>query len=127
MPLVPPELRKRVVRPAKAPLAAEDLWGAYLSTFALTISNPITILAFLGVFAAVGFSGGSATLPNAVMMIAGVLAGSLCWWLGLCLGAGFFRRYFDDGHLQWINRGSGAILTLSGAALLVSLAVDLWS
>jgi threonine/homoserine/homoserine lactone efflux protein len=119
-------LRRRVARPAETARSGEDLVGAYLSTFALTISNPITILAFLGVFAAVGFSGGEATLENAAMMIAGVLAGSLLWWLGLSLGAGLFRHRLSDEHLAWINRGSGTILTLSGIALLISLVVDRW-
>src|SRR5690242_20623741 len=35
----------------------EGLLADYVSTFALTISNPITILAFLAIFAAIGFSG----------------------------------------------------------------------
>jgi threonine/homoserine/homoserine lactone efflux protein len=119
-------LRRRTVRPAETTRSGEDLVGAYLSTFVLTISNPITILAFLGVFAAVGFSGGQATLENAAMMIAGVLTGSLLWWLGLSLVAGFFRDRLTDEHLTWINRGSGVILTLSGIALLISLVVDRW-
>ena len=38
------------------PLADEALFGAYASTFALTITNPITILAFAAIFAKVGVS-----------------------------------------------------------------------
>jgi threonine/homoserine/homoserine lactone efflux protein len=117
-------LRKKVVRPAETDRTGEDFVSAYLSTFILTISNPITILAFLGVFAAVGFSGGEATLSNAAMLILGVLIGSLLWWLSLSIAAGFFRHRLSDEHLAWINRGSGAILVLSGIGLLVSLAVD---
>jgi threonine/homoserine/homoserine lactone efflux protein len=99
----------------------ENFLRAYGTTFALTISNPVTILAFLGIFAAVGFSGPEATLAHAGMLVAGVLSGSLVWWLGLSLGAALFRRHFREAHFLWINRISGMILVISGVVLLASL------
>src|SRR5439155_21768097 len=100
-------LLKREPRPRRAARSAENLIGAYVSTFALTIANPVTILAFLGIFAAVGFSGSDATLGGAAILVAGVVLGSLVWWLGLSLGAGFFRTSFRESHLVWLNRISG--------------------
>jgi threonine/homoserine/homoserine lactone efflux protein len=117
-------LRKRVLREAPPEKNAENLAAAYFSTFVLTITNPITILAFLGIFAAVGFTGSEATVGRAGMLVAGVLLGSLVWWLGLSLGAGLFRQSIGETHLLWLNRASGTILTLSGVALLASLAYD---
>jgi threonine/homoserine/homoserine lactone efflux protein len=117
-------LRKRVLREAPPEKNAENLAAAYFSTFVLTITNPITILAFLGIFAAVGFTGSEATVARAGMLVAGVLLGSLVWWLGLSLGAGLFRQSIGETHLLWLNRASGTILTLSGVALLASLAYD---
>jgi threonine/homoserine/homoserine lactone efflux protein len=117
-------LRKRVPATARPARSAHDLVGAYLTTFALTISNPVTILAFLGVFAALGFSGHQATLARAAMLVAGVLVGSLLWWAGLSLGTGLFRERFTERHLVWLNRGSGLILTVSGLLLLASLAFE---
>ena len=58
------------------------------------------------------------------MLVAGVLLGSLVWWIGICLGAGLFRNSFGEGHLVWLNRISGGILTLSGFGLLGSLLYD---
>src|SRR6185437_4809429 len=110
-------LAKRTASLESAGKSAENLLGAFLSTFALTITNPVTILAFLGIFAAVGFTGAEATWGRAGMLIAGVMAGSLIWWLGLSLGAGVFRKSFREVHLLWLNRGSGALLTLSGIGL----------
>jgi threonine/homoserine/homoserine lactone efflux protein len=117
-------LRKREVLTARPARSANNVAGAYLTTFALTISNPVTILAFLGVFAALGFSGHAATLARAGMLVAGVLSGSLLWWAGLSLGAGLFRKRLTERHLVWINRGSGLILTISGILLLASLAFE---
>lgn len=117
-------LRQRALREAPPEKNAENLFAAYLSTFVLTITNPVTILAFLGIFAAVGFTGSEATVGRAAMLVAGVLLGSLIWWLGLSLGAGLFRHSIGATHLLWLNRASGTILTLSGIALLASLAYD---
>jgi threonine/homoserine/homoserine lactone efflux protein len=98
----------------------EDLIADFASTFLLTITNPITILAFLAIFAGIGFSGAHATLGRAAILVLGVWIGSLVWWAALALGAGAMRVSFGRQHLVWINRGSGGILVLSGIALLGS-------
>lgn len=98
----------------------EDLIADFASTFLLTITNPITILAFLAIFAGIGFSGARATLGRAAILVLGVWIGSLVWWAALALGAGAMRVSFGRKHLVWIHRGSGGILVLSGVALLGS-------
>ncbi len=117
-------LRTRIVRAEVPETNAENLFGAYFSTFVLTITNPVTILAFLGIFAGIGFSGEEATLGRAAILVAGVLLGSLIWWLGISLGAGLFRKSFGERHLMLLNHISGGILTLSGIGLLCSLLFD---
>jgi threonine/homoserine/homoserine lactone efflux protein len=99
---------------------AEGLLRDFLSTFALTLTNPITILAFLGIFSALGLSGADATFSRAASLVVGVWLGSLLWWLALTFGLGSLFRSFDARHLKWINRASGAILLLSGAGLLAA-------
>ena len=71
--------------------------------------------------AALGLSGAEATLGRAGILVLGVWVGSLLWWLALSFGIGSLVRSFEPRHLAWINRGSGAILLVSGAALLASL------
>jgi threonine/homoserine/homoserine lactone efflux protein len=105
----------------------ESLVADFASTFALTITNPITILAFLAIFAGIGFAGGQATLGSAAILVLGVWFGSLIWWAGLVTCAGLLRLSFRHDHLVWINRGSGGILVLSGVGLLGSLLFEHWS
>ncbi len=106
---------------------AESLFRDYLSAFALTLTNPITILAFLGIFSAVGLTGEDATLERASVLVLGVWLGSLLWWLGLAYGLGSLFRSFEPHHLAWINRGSGMILLISGAALIAVPILRHWS
>lgn len=101
----------------------ETLFADYASIFVLTITNPITILSFIAIFAAVGFAGSEASLGHAAILVLGVWLGSLLWWCGLAVGAGMLRLTFERRHLVWINRGSGGILLLSGVALLGSVLV----
>jgi threonine/homoserine/homoserine lactone efflux protein len=109
---------------ARAQRDREGLFADYASSFVLTITNPITILAFLAIFAGIGFTGSEATLGRAAILVLGVLLGSLMWWAGLAFGAGLLRLSFRRRHLVWINRGSGGILLVSGAALIGSLVLQ---
>lgn len=103
---------------------AEDYLSIFFSTFALTITNPVTILAFVGIFSAMGFGGEEATLARAAVLVSGVTLGSLAWWVGLSLGAGLFRKSLREVHLLWLNRASGVILAGSGGILLGSALLD---
>jgi len=102
----------------------ETLLRDFVSTFVLAVTNPITVLAFLGIFAAIGLGGTRATFGHASVLVLGVWVGSLLWWLMLSFGVGHFRRSIGPRHLGWISRGSGAILFFSGIALLITLIVD---
>jgi threonine/homoserine/homoserine lactone efflux protein len=101
----------------------EGLLADFASTFALTITNPITILAFLAIFAGIGLTGAAATMAGAGTLVLGVWLGSLLWWTGLAFGTGLMRMSLGRRHMVWINRGSGGILLLSGVGLLGSLLV----
>jgi threonine/homoserine/homoserine lactone efflux protein len=102
----------------------EGLLRDFFSTFVLAVTNPITVLAFLGIFAAIGLGGTQATFGRAAILVLGVWIGSLLWWLMLSFGVGYFRHSIEPRHFAWISRGSGAILFLSGAALLTTLIIN---
>ncbi|MBV8736314.1 MAG: LysE family transporter [Alphaproteobacteria bacterium] len=101
----------------------ETLVRSFATTFVLSITNPITILVFLGIFEVLGLSGARATLLSAGILVVGVWTGSLVWWLALVIGVGLFRRRIRTHHLAWVSRGSGAVLFLSGAALLATAVI----
>jgi len=109
-----PEAKPNSERDAETPLRD------FASTFALTLTNPITIVAFLGIFSALGLRGEEATFGRAAILVVGVWIGSLLWWLALSFGLGLIFRSFEPRHLVWINRASGTILFLSGAGLLAA-------
>ncbi|HEX7927701.1 MAG TPA: LysE family transporter [bacterium] len=96
--------------PARVPLAS-----AFGSTFLLTLSNPVTILSFVAVFAGLGLATSGGDAWDAGTLVLGVFLGSAAWWLLLSGGVGALRRKVTPGGLRWINRGSG--LTVLAFAL----------
>jgi len=92
---------------------------AYASTFFLTLTNPMTILSFLGIFAGLGLSGGS--YVSAGLLVLGVFSGSALWWLLLSSLVSAFRSGFDTHRLQWVNKISGIIILAFGILAILSL------
>jgi putative LysE/RhtB family amino acid efflux pump len=88
------------------------LAAAFGSTFALTLANPMTVLSFAGVVAALAGPGNTGA---GVALVAGVFAGSVAWWLLLVGGVSVARRALPPSALRWIEGASGAALLLFGA------------
>lgn len=93
---------------------------SYVSTFFLTLTNPMTILSFAGVFAGLGLVGGDSS--SAGLLVSGVFLGSAVWWFLLSTIVNVFRGKLHIRHLEWVNRVSGIIITIFGASVLMSLA-----
>ena len=94
--------------------------GAYGSTFALTLANPVTIVAFAAVMVGLGLA--EANAGGAALLVLGVFLGSALWWLGLTTAVGLLRRRTTGPALQWINRVSGIVIVAFGLAALVRAA-----
>jgi threonine/homoserine/homoserine lactone efflux protein len=97
------------------------LFGSYLSTFLLTLTNPLTILSFAAIFAGLGLAAASGSYISALILVIGVFLGSALWWLLLSGGIGLFRDKFNTQGLFWVNRVSGVIITIFGIIALTNL------
>lgn len=95
-----------------ARVQGKHLFGAYSSVFLLTLTNPITVLSFVGIFSGLGLT--QANEGSVVTMVLGVFIGSGIWWLLLCFVVGLFREVLKKQIFKWINRLSGLIIFLFG-------------
>jgi threonine/homoserine/homoserine lactone efflux protein len=105
----------------KAPMTSPSRVGAYLSTLFLTLTNPMTILAFAAIFAAFGLVSPKANYVSATLLVSGVFLGSALWWFILSSITGLFREKINDGGLRWVNRISGIIIFCFGLISIISL------
>lgn len=108
---------------AKRPLHERNLFFAYLFTFLLTLSNPLTLLGLIGVVAAAGVGGPSHSCFDTLVVGAGIFTGSSLWWLTLCSIAGWLGRKLGNHTLHVINMLAGVIIVAFGCWQLVSLLV----
>jgi threonine/homoserine/homoserine lactone efflux protein len=95
------------------------LVGAFASIYALTMTNPLTIVLYAGIFAGIGLGAGGSFVDAAVLTLA-VWAGSTLWWVVLCSFVAWFRGRVSSAVLLWVNRVSGAVLVLLGASAAIS-------
>jgi threonine/homoserine/homoserine lactone efflux protein len=87
----------------------------YATTVFLTLTNPMTLISFAGVFAALGIGGLSGGIP-AVLMVLGITAGSVAWWILLVSGTSVLGSRCDLRVLSLVNRVAGVMIVLFGIA-----------
>jgi threonine/homoserine/homoserine lactone efflux protein len=101
-------------------LVQTNLTGNFLSTFALTLTNPVTILSFAAIFTGLGLAQNKGAYLAATWMVLGVFCGSSLWWLTLSQGIGTLKRRLTHHWLLWINRISGLTILVFGIFILFS-------
>ena len=107
--------------PMQEHLPTKRIAGNFLSTFALTLTNPMTILSFAAIFSGVGLIDPKVGYATAMFLIIGVFCGSALWWLFLSTLVASFRAKLDQIALQWVNRVSGIIILSFSIYLLIGL------
>jgi threonine/homoserine/homoserine lactone efflux protein len=120
-------LRTITSQPGEVANAAErpGLAGAATSIYALTMTNPMTILSFAAVFAGFGFAAGATSVADAGVLTLGVWLGSGLWWLALTSVVSWLRGKVSAAVLRWVNRVAGAALVAFGlAAIAIALGIS---
>lgn len=89
------------------------------ATFTLMLSNPLTLVGFTAVFAALGGATRITGKVSALLLVVGVVAGCLFWWALLAGASTLLRRRFRPAVLVWMNRITGIGLAAFGLWLLL--------
>ena len=95
----------------------------FVSTFLLTISNPLALFLFIAFFAGFGVVAPNSGLAAQLVLILGVFLGATTWWLLLTSVVGLFRHAVNLRRLYWINKIAGATIIV---LVLVGLVVWLF-
>jgi threonine/homoserine/homoserine lactone efflux protein len=93
----------------------------FSTTFFLTLTNPMTIISFAGIYAGLGVGLEGLHVSSILFLIAGVLTGSAIWWLILSFGCSLCGKRLPRHCYLLINKISGVSLLSFG--VLASLSV----
>ena len=110
--------RKQPVTAAEEQEVPKSIVADFAMTFGLTLTNPMTILSFAGLFAGVSGLRGF-PLSEIPALLIGVFAGSAVWWVALAFVIGLIRHRISPTTMLWINRGSAAAIIGFGLYVLV--------
>ena len=92
----------------------KGLLSSFISTLVLTFLNPMTIMSFVAVFAAIGVKELEAARESTLIIVLGVFFGSLLWWLFLCAMVAKVRERLSKSSMTTINRISGMVVIAFG-------------
>jgi threonine/homoserine/homoserine lactone efflux protein len=93
---------------------------SYTTTFLFTLTNPLTVFAFITVFAALGLANGLNHFSATVLAL-GVFMGSMLWFVLL---NSMVTNFKEKVNLSWsmkINKITGSLIIVSGLIAMVSL------
>ena len=90
--------------------------GSYIhnavTAFAVTLSNPLIVFLFLGLFARFNFIAPNHPFEQAVGYLA-IVGGAICWWLFLTYMVDMVRTRFDVRGIWMINRVIGVVVMVA--------------
>ena len=111
---------RKLPKDPKIPISNIGILRSYLTAFLLTLTNPLSIFAFIAIFAALGLGSDLGNF-SASVLVAGVFIGSCLWFLSLSSCVMLFRKKLDLEGLKWVNKIAGILIIISGVIVMVSL------
>lgn len=102
----------------------KGLFGDFISIFALTISNPITVFVFVAVFAGFHVLDPDTERYSVLVLIFGILLGASTWWFTLSSVVSIFKDKFRLRRLLLINRIAGVLVIAFGGFIIATLFFD---
>ncbi len=86
----------------------------FITSFGLTLSNPLVLLVLIALFAKLEFITNQSTISEIMVGIGSILAGALLWWTVLTFLVSKFRYKLNMNGLRILNKISGIIIISIG-------------
>jgi threonine/homoserine/homoserine lactone efflux protein len=97
--------------------------GTYLhnffTAFAVTLSNPLIIFLFIGLFARFAFMQPGVLLFETITGYVGIMLGALVWWFSITYFVNKLRKRFNLRGIWVLNRIIGSVVVIVAAVGLI--------
>lgn len=114
-------LSRKSVKPEQNGSTGKGGFQAFISTFFLTLANPITILAFAASFAGFGLISSDGGHTSATLAVVGVFLGTIMWWFTISSISSILRRKLNSHVIHRVTQISGLIITVFGVLILLGV------
>lgn len=84
----------------------------FITAFFVTLSNPLIIFLFIGLFARFSFAGGGALVSETVLGYLSIILGALSWWFGITYFVNKVRAQFNLRGIWMLNRIIGSVVVI---------------
>lgn len=91
----------------------------YISALGLTITNPLMIFLFLGLFAQFSFVSAESSTTSVIFGMMSVFIGSATWWFLLTFVADLFKSRLNIRGLRFLNKIAGSLIAVIALAGLI--------
>ena len=107
-------------RQTKSPQSIKsNPFTGFATSFALTISNPLTVRVFGTLFTASGSVSEEPGFLHTCVTLLGVIMGAILWWTLLVSIVNIFRKKIGPRILLWINKIMGLSIMVFGISVMV--------
>jgi len=89
--------------------------------FLITISSPITIIAFVAALSYVNYLMEQINYLGSFLIIFGIFLGSFIWWVILCSFSIRLKEKLTSGFIRKINLISGGLIFIFGILLVINI------
>lgn len=109
------------MREQQSPKYKNKFFNDFAASFALTISNPLTVIMFGGLFGISGAVAKDSSFYSTVLTLSGVITGAVAWWTTLVSTVNIFRKKIKLRYIFWINKITGICIFIFGISVIVAV------
>ena len=91
----------------------------FVTAFLVTLSNPLVIFLFVGLFARFSFVGNGALVSETVTGYVAIIMGALAWWFGITYFVNKVRSRFNLRGIWVLNRIIGVVVMIAAVVGIV--------
>jgi len=93
----------------------------YVTALLMVLSNPMTLLAYIAIFASISYSPGVRFMEGPAVTILGLIISALIWWFSLTYYLDKFRTRVRLRFIFWFQKLAGILIILFGLALIITM------
>lgn len=113
-----------LAQPKPQELKQFSLFGDFITSFGLTLSNPLVLFVLIALFAKFEFITNESTLTEIATGILSILLGAALWWSVLTYLVNKFRQKLSINGLRILNMVTGVIIMCIGLIGLIISTIE---